>query len=116
MPSKNNRTRKSRRVLNKAIHLPQESFPHIIHAPTEIFMPAENFLRPRSRPIRCKAQQRVGNFAVFLLISVTRALNEDQLIRGGGGHVVVDCAQEFRRVALREFVAGADNQSAEKIL
>ena len=49
---------------------------------------------------------------MFLLVRVTRALNENHFVRGGGRHVRIYVAQKFRRVAFREIVVSADNQRA----
>ena len=48
-----------------------------------------------SRPALREIQNDVGNLLVFLLIGVTRPLNENQFVLRGGRHVIIYVAQEF---------------------
>ena len=55
-------------------------------------------------------QYLVGHFLVLLLVGVAGALDEEQAVMGGGGHVRVDVAQEAGGVAVGEVIIGADEQ------
>ena len=45
-------------------------------------------------PVPNQLQYLVGHFLMFLLVGVADALDEEQAVLGGAGHVRVDVAEE----------------------
>ena len=61
-------------------------------------------------PVPNQLQYLVGHFLMLLLVGMAGALDEEQVVMGGGGHVRVDVTEEARGVAVGEVVVGADEQ------
>ena len=63
-------------------------------------------------PVPNQLQYLVGHFLMLLLVGMAGALDEEQVVMGGGGHVRVDVTEEAGGVAVGEVVVGADEQGA----